>query len=286
LIDLHLHTTASDGYDTPADLVAQVARAGVRLFAVTDHDTVAALPVVASIAADHGLRWIPGIEITAVEHDRDVHVLGYGFDVASSSLATFLSDQRASRLERLVEFGRRFEALGLPFDVAPLLEQAQARSGRSVGRAHVARALIAAGHVGSMDEAFDKWLGSGRPGFVRRRGAPVRDVVRQIAAAGGIASLAHPGLLRDADVVSRAMESGIAALEAYHSEHDAEATRHYLELAKRGGLGVSGGSDFHGEASNRKRRIGDVSLPLDAYQDLRRRASQAGCSYGWPDAPA
>jgi predicted metal-dependent phosphoesterase TrpH len=263
--------------------VAQLAEAGIRLFAVTDHDTVAALPAVAEAARRHGLAWLPGIEITAVEAHRDVHVLGYGFDVQSSALAQFLRAQRDARLERIHQFARRFDDLGVPVDLTPLVTQAQTSDGRAVGRAHVARSLVAAGHARTVDEAFDRWLAPGRPGFVPRHGAPVADVVMRIVDAGGLASLAHPALLRDDRIVEQALGgSRLQAVEAYHSEHDAIVTRHYAEWSGRLGLAVSGGSDFHGVAANRMRRLGAVTLPIGAYDALRARA--AGGAFAWPDA--
>lgn len=281
MIDLHLHTTASDGCDQPDDLVAQIAAAGLRLFAVTDHDTVAALPAVAAAARRHNLEWLTGIEVTAIEGGRDVHVLGYGFDDASPSLATFLADQREARLERLRAFDERFRQLGMPIDVDSLIRQ-PAGGGRALGRAHVARLLVAAGHVESVAAAFDMWLSPGCPGFVPRRGPTVREVVAHLERAGGIASLAHPHLLRDDTLVQELSLSGLSALEAFHSEHDEEATHRYLRLAEARGLAVSGGSDFHGAGANRARRLGGVHLPVEHYNQLRAHGLQMARAGAWP----
>lgn len=266
----------------PDALVARMAAAGIRLFAVTDHDTVAALPAVAAAAARAGLASLSGIEVTAIERGRDVHVLAYGFDEHDPKLADFLAAQRASRLERLEAMAARLAALGMPIDIEPLLVLQQTGRGRAVGRAHVARLLVSANHVRSVDEAFEEWLLPGRPAFVPRRGPSVRDVVRHIAAAGGITSLAHPGLLRDDTWVAELMESGVAAIEAFHSEHDEAATHRYLELARRRGLAVSGGSDFHGAEANRARPLGGVSLPSEHYATLRERADSTESRSRWP----
>lgn len=282
MIDLHLHTTASDGFDTPEHLVAQLAGAGIRVFAVTDHDTVAALPAVAALAREQGLGWLPGIEVTAVEGGRDVHVLGYGFDPTDATFNAFLAEQRAARLDRIAGFRDRFATLGMPFDAEPLLQAAAADGGRAVGRAHVARALLAAGHVASIAEAFDRWLSPGHPGFVARRAASVAEVVRRIRAAGGIASLAHPHLLHDDALVRDLIRCGLDALEVFHSEHDAVATERYRRLCDEAGLAQTGGSDFHGDASNRRRTIGGVSLPVAAYAMLRERGAHNGRAQAWP----
>jgi predicted metal-dependent phosphoesterase TrpH len=256
------------------------------VFSVTDHDTVAALAGAASAAARHGLGWIPGIEITAIENGRDVHVLGYGFDPAAPRLLAFLAAQRARRLGRIRAFEARLAALGLPFDASPLLRAAAAETGRSVGRAHVARALVSAGHARDVNEAFDRWLLPGRPGFVPRDGPSAAAVVAAIRDAGGLAALAHPGLLEDDALVGRLIEAGVAAIEAYHSDHREEDTARYLDLAARRGLAVCGGSDYHGEAASRPRRIGCPSLPAAAYEALRRRARAEGCAWAFPEAPA
>lgn len=244
---------------------------------------MAALPAVAAAASAAGLGWLPGIEITAVEGGRDVHVLGYGFDPASPRLASFLTTQRNSRLQRIREFGARFAELGMPIDVSTLLSGAAQQGGRSVGRAHISRLLLQAGHVASIDEAFAAWLAPGRPGFVPRQGAPVGDVVAEIATAGGLASLAHPGLLHDDELVAKVLACGLQAMEAYHTDHDAEATAHYLSWSARVGLAVTGGSDYHGDSSKRRGRPGDVGLPVEAYRELRRLAVAAGSACPWPD---
>jgi predicted metal-dependent phosphoesterase TrpH len=170
VIDLHLHTTASDGHLTPAQLVARVAAAGLTTISVTDHDTVAGLAEVAAEAGARGIRLVPGIEITSVADGRDVHLLGYFFDPAHAPLLTFLEGQRALRVSRVREIGSRLAALGMPVDVDALLTSAATRPGTSVGRPQIARALVTAGHVSSVQEAFERWLATGLPAFVPRTG--------------------------------------------------------------------------------------------------------------------
>ena len=156
MIDLHLHTTASDGRCTPAELVERAARAGLTVMAVTDHDTTAAVDDVAAAGRVRGIEVVAGIEITTVENGRDVHVLGYFVNPADPQLSGFLARQRAQRIERVTAVGDRLARLGMPIDVAPLLAPAKADGGRSVGRPQVARAMIAAGYVADSNEAFDR----------------------------------------------------------------------------------------------------------------------------------
>lgn len=249
-IDLHLHTTASDGRCSPAELVEQAAAAGVDVMAVTDHDTVAAVEEVRTAARARGIEAVAGIEITAVEAGRDVHMLGYFFDPADAVLADFLAGQRASRISRVESIAARLAELGMPIDVAPVIAEAQRQSGRSVGRPLVARAMIAAGHVADMREAFDRWLGQDGPAFVARAGSSPEDVVAIIHGAGGLASLAHPARTRIDSRIAGLRDAGLDAIEVFHSDHDGTLVEHYSAMARALGLLVTGGSDFHGDPTH------------------------------------
>jgi hypothetical protein len=271
LIDLHLHTTASDGTLAPAALVARAASAGITILSVTDHDTTDSFDEAHAAAARLGVTLIGGIEITAVEDARDVHILGYFLDPHAPHLAEFLIRQRADRARRVGGIGERLRALGCPVDVEPLL-QAAAR-GRSVGRPQIADALVAGGHARDRDDVFDRLLGHGRPGFVPRTGEAPERIIAVIREAGGIASLAHPGLLKRDDVIPRLARAGLAALEVCHREHDAAAERHYRGLAAANGLAVSGGSDYHGDFGGRECALGRVTLPAADFDRLRALAA-------------
>jgi len=271
MIDLHLHTTASDGRCTPAELVERAARAGLTVMAVTDHDTTAAVDEVSAAGRARGIEVIAGIEITAVENGRDVHMLGYFFNPADAQLSDFLARQRAQRIERVAAVGDRLARLGMPIDVAPLLALAKADGGRSVGRPQIARAMITAGYVADSNEAFDRWLATGRPAFVPRAGAPPEDVIAIVHAAGGLVSLAHPGQTAVDPRISAYAKGGLDALEAFHPDHDRASTNRYREVASQLTLLVTGGSDFHGDPSHGW-EPGAVTLPEDAWRRLRDAA--------------
>ena len=264
LIDLHLHTTASDGLCTPRELVAQAAAAGLTTLAVTDHDTMAAVGEVAALAGAAGIRLVPGIEITAIEDGADVHILGYFLDPASPPLTTFLAAQRDSRVERVRAIAARLATLGVHIDTGPLLDAASRRDGSSVGRPQVARALVAAGHAVDTNDAFERWLGRGKPGFVPRSGACAEDVIRIIHDAGGLASLAHPGVTKVDARLAVLRDAGLDALEAYHSDHDADMRDRYLRIARDLGMLVTGGSDYHGDPAHGV-SPGMVALPADEF---------------------
>src|SRR5581483_1567712 len=214
MIDLHLHTTASDGRCTPEELVARAAAAGLTTISVTDHDTVGACAAAAAACSGRGLAFVPGIEITAIRFGGDVHVLGYFVDVDSPALQAFLTSQRSIRTERIREMIARLRSHGVELDAAAILQPGLADSTKAIGRPWIARALVAGGYVTSTNEAFDKWLSRGRPAFVPRSGAPPEDVFRRIHDAGGVASLAHPGLLEHDDWIPEFAAAGLDAIEA------------------------------------------------------------------------
>jgi 3',5'-nucleoside bisphosphate phosphatase len=266
VIDLHLHTTASDGLCEPAVLVHLAWHAGIRTMSVTDHDTIAALSDVERAATEIGISFVSGIEITAVHEGRDVHLLGYFIDRTDPTLAVFLQRQRDDRVRRMHAIVDKLIDMGKPVDREALA--ASSAPGKSLGRPLIAHALVKAGHAVDMRQAFDLFIGEGKPAFVRRRGPAPAQVIQIIKQARGVASLAHPGLLRRDDLIPAMVDSGLAAVEAFHSEHDALTTEHYLALADRLGILVSGGSDYHGETERRRSAFGTIGLPVDRFERL------------------
>ena len=267
MIDLHLHTTASDGRSTPSELVALASAASLRVIAVTDHDTIASFADVEACAHEGGIEVVAGIEVTAVADGRDVHVLGYFIDPAHAHLAEFLVKQRASRVARVETIGRRLSELGVPIDVAQLMALAASQPGRSIGRPQVAHAMVAAGHVEDVQEAFDRWLAFGGPAFVPREGATPEEVIFFIHEAGGLASLAHPGRTGVDGRIPAFHEAGLDALEVHHPDHDADEVERYAKLARDLDLLLTGGSDFHGDP-NHGHAPGAVTLPEAAWERL------------------
>lgn len=267
LIDLHLHTTASDGRCTPQELVERAWAAGLTVMAVTDHDTTAATADVQRSARERGIEAIPGIEITAVYEGTDVHVLGYFIDGFREGVQRFLADQRAARLARVEAIGATLARIGLPIDLAALLDASGADEGRAIGRPQVARAMIERGYVSTVQEAFDRWLSAGRPAFVPRTGAPPESVIEVIHRAGGLASLAHPGRTCIDGRIEPMRDAGLDALEAFHSDHTPALVDHYEAMAARLGLLCSGGSDFHGDPA-KPGSPGGTTLPQAHWERL------------------
>jgi len=275
VIDLHLHTTASDGLLTPDALVGRLLAAGIDTFSVTDHDTVAGLAEASDCARQHGLRFLPGIEITAIDSGGDVHMLAYGFDPTSERLLQFLKSQREARITRARRMAARLSELNMPIDVEALIGSS-AEEGRAVGRPQLARALVAAGHAVSVAEAFELWLGSGRLAYMPRTGASPAEVVELVGSVGGVVSMAHPGVTKRDDLIPKLAASGMSALECWHSDHDETVTARYLALAEALGLAATGGSDFHGDLPDRSARLGRAVMPSGAFDRLLARLPRHG----------
>jgi predicted metal-dependent phosphoesterase TrpH len=270
LIDLHTHTTASDGRCTPDELVARASAGGLTVLSVTDHDTVAATAAAAAACNASGIEFVPGIEITAVRESADIHVLGYFIDVSSPLLQHFLGVQRRRRIDRVREMIARLADLGMHLDADAILKPGLDDSSKAVGRPWIAAALVAGGHVADKNEAFERYLARGRAAFVPRVGAPPEEVFARIHDAGGLASVAHPGLIGRDGWLDEFAAAGVDAIEAFHSDHDEIATARYLDIAKRLGLAVTGGSDYHADEAHGAAHPGSTSLPRAYYERLVR----------------
>lgn len=274
MIDLHMHTTASDGRSTPEELVNQAFDAGIRTMSVTDHDTMAGVERAAAAAAERGITFVPGIEITSVHGGKDVHVLAYFLPELSEALRELLAEQRRNRLDRARLIAERLAAVGAPIDTDALMEAGAALGGKSLARPQIAQALIAAGHAGSVAEAFEKYLSENGPAYVPHRGASPSEVVDLIGQAGGVSSLAHPGYTKKDEIIPDLVGAGLHAIEAYHSSHDAEMVQRYLTAARSHRLAITGGSDFHGVGTRRSEFFGVTNLPAHDFEVLRERASR------------
>jgi 3',5'-nucleoside bisphosphate phosphatase len=265
VIDHHLHTPASDGRASPAELVGLAVRAGLSVISVVDHDTTASVAEVGRLADAAGLQCVPGIEMTAVCGTTDVHVLGYHLDVRSATLQRFLDCQRRHRVERVRALLARLESLGLPIPFEAVNEPVGGRAPHTIGRPQVARAMVRAGYVADARAAFDRYLAQGQPAYVPREGATPEEAVRLIVNCGGIASLAHPALLNRDDLVGALASAGMQAIEVYHPDHSADDVTRYRRLAREHGLAVTGGSDFHGETAHGGATLGFIVLPPEEY---------------------
>jgi predicted metal-dependent phosphoesterase TrpH len=267
VIDLHLHTTASDGRSTPAELVDFATQAGLSVMSVTDHDTTAAVADVTAFAAERGIEVVTGVEVTAVLRGRDVHILGYFYDAADAAFRAFLLAQRQERVARVEAIVARLAELKMPVNFAAQIAAAQRGLGPSLARPHVARAMVAAGYARDVKEAFDDWLSEGQPAFMERAGPSPAAVIAAVHDAGGLVSLAHPGRTRiDADIPDL-VAAGLDAIEVFHSDHDEDTRVRYGATAAEHGLLVTGGTDFHADPAS-PLRVGMVTLPPAEWKRL------------------
>ena len=248
-IDLHTHTTASDGTASPAELVAMAASQGLAAVAVTDHDTLAGLPEARAAGAEHGVEVIAGVELSVADERGSIHLVGLFLPDSPGPLAKrldWLRERRHDRNKRILE---KLAALGVPLQYASVTALAQG----AVGRPHIAQALLAMGAVTSFKEAFTRFLGAYGKAYVPKDKLPLPEAIELIHAEGGLAVLAHPYLLglsgpALAETVARYRDAGLDAIEAFYTEHSQYQTLEYLALARKLGLAVSGGSDYHGAA--------------------------------------
>ena len=269
--DLHVHTDASDGQFSPAQVIALAREKGISLLAITDHDTLDGLLKVREQAALAGMNVLPGVEISA-GGANEVHILGYGIHEGMKRLHALLQDMRKEREERVRKMIEKLRTLGMPIDVSEIASP----QADSLGRAHIGRALVKKGLADSLYDAFEKYLSPGRPGFEPRPKRKVSQVVRLLREEGAVPVIAHPGLLKmDPEDVRLLLhewkDEGLMGLEAYHPAHLPAMTRVWDDLARTSGLLVTGGSDFHGKTKpniHMGTGKGDLVVPMEFYHKL------------------
>jgi len=275
-IDLHSHTRRSDGVLEPTELVAQVAAAGVRLLAITDHDSLAGYRELArGGGVPPGLELIPGVEINAVAAGGDqwwegeLHILGFGMDPDDAAFEAALSAQRSQRRRRFEQILERLGSIGLPIDDA--VEELAIGDDDALGRPTVARALMAKGHAMSVEDAFQRLLGHGMPGWVPRDGLDPREAIEAILQAGGLPSLAHFGEARNRVGVLRELKSiGLGGLEVHYRGWDAARVESMREVADSLGLVATGGTDYHGDLGPYAEAHAALWIPPEVGDEFRR----------------
>ena len=268
--DLHLHTQFSDGTYTPEELVTQAQRNGLAALALTDHDTVEGCARTGTACEAAGIEFITGTELTAEQDGNELHILGYFIDTQSRKLLLDIAKFQIVRQNRIREMVARLRQNHVPLEVEAVFALANCRA---PGRPHVARALVQAGLCSSLDEAFERFLKKNRPAWVPKFKISAGYAIELIHHAGGVAVMAHPGLNRCDEVIPGMAEAGLDGIECFHSRHSTSTSEHYLNIADRFHLLVTGGSDCHGMSKGRP-LIGSVKLPYQHVEQLRERASE------------
>lgn len=271
-IDLHIHTTASDGSLSPTRAVREAAAAGLSVLSVTDHDTTSGVAEALAAQESHGVVVVPGVEISASNPLGDAHILGYWMEYEDPVFQAFLEKPRSSRTSRIVEMCRRLTRIGL--EVHPEEVFGEKGGEEAVGRPHLARVMLAKGYVKDMDEAFERYLTEGGPAYVKRVKNSTAETIAMIHRCGGISVIAHPGLIEDPGLVDCLIQEGAMGIEVLCHEHSAETAERFSDMADRHGLLKTGGSDYHGDMLEKPFRLGDLKVPYRFYLELeeaRRR---------------
>jgi len=266
-----VHTSASDGSAAPAEVVEEALQKGLKAIAITDHDVLEGVKPALQAARGTSLEVIPGVEINTEGEGHEVHILGYFIDVDSPELKArldFLRNARESRAEKIV---RRLQELGLSIEWERVLEIA--REG-SVGRPHIGLAMMEKGYVSSVQEAFQKYIGYGRPAYVPRYKIEPVEAVEIIKKAGGAAVMAHPGLSQRDDLIPQLVAAGICGIEVYYPAHTPAQTEHYLKIAQHYNLLATGGSDYHGHGPNFRSEMGEITVSYAVAEKLYQFAQK------------
>jgi predicted metal-dependent phosphoesterase TrpH len=249
IFDLHLHTTASDGTMSPAELVRYAKEKGLKVIAITDHDTIEGLPEGIQEGNRLGLEIIPGVELSADAPKGTMHLLGYYIDPASSELADKLTVLQQARMERNLKIVEKLRALDIPLELS---EVKAAPEHGQIGRPHFAYTMVQKGYAQNIQDAFDRYLGKGKPAYVEKFRFSPHEAMDFVRKAGGITVLAHPFTLKQAEpadfeaLIHELKEKGLDGIEVYYPEHSDGQRKLYRSLAKKYGLVISAGSDFHG----------------------------------------
>lgn len=266
-VDLHIHTTASDGRLTPEEVVRIAAKQGLSVIAITDHDSLAGIePALLAAESVPSLRVIPGLEINTDTPNAEVHILGYFIDYRNKGLKQTLERLRNSRETRARKIVAKLGELGIDVAWHRVLELS---GGGSIGRPHIAQAMFERGYIPSFQEAFIKYIGRQGPAYVERERLSPQEAVELVVKAGGLPVLAHPANIDDLEeLLVELKDAGLVGLEAYYDGYQRKIIDRLVNLATKHGLITSGGSDFHGLGGNNEATIGGIDVPFDCAERL------------------
>ncbi len=269
--DLHTHTYHSDGTRSPKEVVDVAKQHGITILCISDHDNLAAFFEIRQYAESAGVTLIPGTELSCMHRDIDVHILAYAFDANDEQIAIRLKEFRDKRQRRGAAMVEKLRTLGYEITTQRVEELA---AGGAVGRPHVARALVERRYVTSVSEAFDRLIGTGKPGYVPKGRFSVEEAVALVRHAGGVTSIAHPSIYPDhVSLIPELFDLGVDAVEVMHPQVNAEDRKRYTNLARFRGKFVTGGSDDHGTAKTAQ-TLGTIRLPESAITPILERVER------------
>lgn len=267
--DLHLHTNYSDGKFTPAQLIDLAKKSGISVISITDHDNVNGISEAIQHGSENGVQVIPGVEISADLGEQEVHILGYFIDHKNKTLLDFLSTSRRLRINRNEKIVRKLQDLGSKIEFSSIREKAGVNT--SIGRPHIAMELNEEGFVKSYYDAFIKYIGDGKPAYVRKPNPPALEVIKLISEMGGLSFIAHPGRIVRDELLVRMIREGIDGIETIHPSHSKEDIDYFNSMAAEHFLLTSGGSDFHGGIKNDGKNFGKFFVSSNEVLNMKRR---------------
>lgn len=267
-VDLHTHTTCSDGVLSPKEIIKKAKDVGLRAISITDHDTIQAIDQAKPVGEAIGVELVPGVEMSTTYEDKDIHILGYYIDHTHTGLVDYLESCRKQRLVRAEKMVHNLSKMGVRIHVDQILKKAQ---NGSVGRPHIAAVLQETGYVKTYSEAFGKYLGSHSPAYVKSIDTSPAEVIKLITAAGGLSFLAHPGRCISDDTLKYLITLGLDGIEVIHPSHNGDQQTYYREIANEYFLLFSGGSDYHGGRSQDDENFGRVGMQYSWLEKIKAR---------------
>jgi 3',5'-nucleoside bisphosphate phosphatase len=267
-VDLHLHTIYSDGALSPYELIRLVNKSGLKVISISDHDNIQALEDATQLAKEFDIEVISGVELSTTINKKDVHILGYFVDYKNPKLLDYLNYFREERKRRAERMVAKLNNINIPLNIEAVMTKA---CSGSVGRPHVANAMLEAGFIGTYDEAFEKYIGINCPAYEEKIHFSPKDAIDLISSAGGLSFLAHPNRLLNDNELSFLIKSGIDGIEVVHPSHSDERERYYRGIINEYFLLESGGSDFHGNKPEEENLLGRFSVPYQVVENMKRR---------------
>jgi predicted metal-dependent phosphoesterase TrpH len=268
--DLHTHTIFSDGALSPEDLVRKAKEIGISSLGITDHDSISGFQEATVTAKKLGIDIIPGIELSATHRNNEVHILGYYIDCKNGKLLEALAVFRQNRFHRAERIVNKLNRMNVPLKMESVLDNSD---GDVIGRPHIATAMVNGGHIESYREAFDKYIGNGRPAYEKKIQLSVKETIDLIAEAGGLSFLAHPGYAVDENVLLEIIRTGIDGIETVYPTHTPELTCYYRGIVSEYDLLETGGSDFHGGLRDDEEYFGKTVIPCSVVETMKLRLS-------------
>lgn len=269
--DLHTHTNFSDGILSPEDLVEKAVKKNINILSITDHDNVSAIEVALKAARKYDIEIIPGIELSADFQGKEVHILAYFIDYKSKILTDYLENFREIRVNRIKEMLKILNSQGIELSYNDVLKSSEINGKASIGRPHLAKALVNDKHVKTIGEAFMKHIGDDKPAYVKKQNPTLKEVFHLINSIGGLSFLAHPGrTFRDIEL-TEFLDAGLDGIEILHPSHKKDDAKYYSQLASQYFLLESGGSDYHGISSTDNLNFGKYCIPANYIINMKRR---------------